>query len=158
MVCLLGMLSSNLPKLRQFNSIFMPSPTGLPGEVLLPLSPLVITWQNPWLDFHPDQKWSASFACPASYGSMVPFQCYADDTQLYISTKFVTISTCSIITNCLKDIKTWMNTSFLKLHSNKSYWCSSLLYGIPFKILRIIIFIIYVHTHTLAWENTSPQP
>ncbi len=48
------------------------------------------------------------------------FHCYADDTQLYITTKTVTPAILSTLTDCLTDIKAWMNHNFLKLNSNKT--------------------------------------
>uniref|UniRef100_A0A8C5AU51 Reverse transcriptase domain-containing protein n=1 Tax=Gadus morhua TaxID=8049 RepID=A0A8C5AU51_GADMO len=48
------------------------------------------------------------------------FHCYADDTQLFITTKTITPANLSTLTNCLSDIKTWMNHNFLKLNSNKT--------------------------------------
>ena len=48
------------------------------------------------------------------------FHCYADDTQLYLSTTSITAATHSTLTNCLTDIKTWMQKNFLKLNCNKS--------------------------------------
>ncbi|KAK9536017.1 hypothetical protein VZT92_005839 [Zoarces viviparus] len=48
------------------------------------------------------------------------YPCYADDTQLYISTKSITPTIHSSITNCLTDIKTWMQANFLKLNTDKS--------------------------------------
>ncbi|XDV51162.1 hypothetical protein PO909_020089, partial [Leuciscus waleckii] len=48
------------------------------------------------------------------------FHCYADDTQLYMSTKSITPAILSTITNCISDIKTWMDNNFLKLNSNKT--------------------------------------
>ncbi|XDV49973.1 hypothetical protein PO909_019111 [Leuciscus waleckii] len=48
------------------------------------------------------------------------FHSYADDTQLYLSTRSITPATVLTITNCLSAIKSWMNANFLKLNCNKS--------------------------------------
>ncbi|XP_075963092.1 uncharacterized protein LOC142966290 [Anarhichas minor] len=48
------------------------------------------------------------------------FHCYAVDVQLYISTKAITTATHSTLTSCLTDIKSWMQTNFLKLNCDKS--------------------------------------
>ncbi|XP_041658908.1 GTPase IMAP family member 9-like [Cheilinus undulatus] len=48
------------------------------------------------------------------------FHSYADDTQLYLSTKSISPKTVPTITNCLSAIKLWMTTNFLKLNCNKS--------------------------------------
>lgn len=48
------------------------------------------------------------------------FHCYADDYQLYISTKSITTATHSTPTNCLTEIKSCIQVNFLKLNYDKS--------------------------------------
>ncbi|XP_036958611.1 uncharacterized protein LOC119022134 [Acanthopagrus latus] len=48
------------------------------------------------------------------------FHCYTDDIQIYISAKSITTATHSTLTNCLTDIKIWMQTNFLQLNCDKS--------------------------------------
>lgn len=48
------------------------------------------------------------------------FHCYADDIQLYISTKAITNTTHSTLSNCLSEIKSWMQRNYLQLNSDKS--------------------------------------
>ncbi|XP_076841983.1 uncharacterized protein LOC143486075 [Brachyhypopomus gauderio] len=48
------------------------------------------------------------------------FHCYADDTQLYITTKTISPAILTTLTCCLTDIKNWMTHNFLKLNSNKT--------------------------------------
>ncbi len=46
----------------------------------------------------------------------ISFHCYADDTQLYISTKPDETSKLSKLTECVKNIKDWMTSNFLLLN------------------------------------------
>ncbi len=50
----------------------------------------------------------------------ISFHCYADDTQLYISTKPDETSKLSKLTECVKNIKYWMPIHFLLLNSDKT--------------------------------------
>ncbi|XP_056098168.1 uncharacterized protein LOC130076896 [Rhinichthys klamathensis goyatoka] len=50
----------------------------------------------------------------------INFHCYADDTQLYISSRPDENITSSKLTECLKDIKCWMTRNFLLLNSDKT--------------------------------------
>ncbi len=50
----------------------------------------------------------------------ISFHCYADDTQLYISTRPDETSKLSKLTECVKNIKDWMTSNFLLLNSDKS--------------------------------------
>ncbi|KAM9363818.1 uncharacterized protein ABDE67_020236 [Symphorus nematophorus] len=48
------------------------------------------------------------------------FHCFADDIQLLISTKTISTPTHSTLTNCFTEIKSWLQTNFLKLNCDKS--------------------------------------
>jgi len=50
----------------------------------------------------------------------IKFNCYADDTQLYLSIKPEESNQLAKIQACLKDIKTWMTCNFLMLYSDKT--------------------------------------
>ncbi len=49
----------------------------------------------------------------------ISFHCYADDTQLYISTKPDETSKLSKLTECVKNIKDWITNNFLLFNSDK---------------------------------------
>ncbi len=50
----------------------------------------------------------------------ISFHCYADDTQLYISTRPDETSKLSNLMECVKNIKYWMTNNFLLLNSDKT--------------------------------------
>ncbi len=49
----------------------------------------------------------------------VSFHCYADDTQLYISSRSDETYQFAKLTECIVDIKQWMTSNFLLLNSEK---------------------------------------
>ncbi len=50
----------------------------------------------------------------------VSFHCYADDTQLYISSRLDETYQFAKLTECIVDIKNWMTRNFLLLNSEKT--------------------------------------
>ncbi len=50
----------------------------------------------------------------------VSFHCYADDTQLYISSRPDETHQIEKLTECIVDIKNWMTSNFLLLNSEKT--------------------------------------
>uniref|UniRef100_A0A8C2JFA8 Reverse transcriptase domain-containing protein n=1 Tax=Cyprinus carpio TaxID=7962 RepID=A0A8C2JFA8_CYPCA len=50
----------------------------------------------------------------------ISFHCYADDTQLYISTRPGETSKLSKLTECVKNVKDWMTNNFLLVNSDKT--------------------------------------
>lgn len=54
------------------------------------------------------------------YKHGVPFHCYVDHIQIYMSTESFSLTTYSTLTNCLVKIKSLMQTIFLQLNYDKS--------------------------------------
>ncbi len=50
----------------------------------------------------------------------VSFHCYADDTQLYISSRPGQTHQIEKLMECIVDIKNWMTSNFLLLNSEKT--------------------------------------
>ncbi len=50
----------------------------------------------------------------------ISFHCYADETQLYISTRPNETSKLSKLTECVKNVQDWMTNNFLLLNSDKT--------------------------------------
>ncbi len=50
----------------------------------------------------------------------ISFHCYADDTQIYISTRPDETSKLSKLSECVRNVKDWMTNHFLLLNSDKT--------------------------------------
>ncbi len=113
--------------------------TGIQGPALkwfrscLRLLPLCL-FKRGGISIITSKVWSTKRICPRSsvifiihvatwyiirkYG--IHFHCYADDTQLYISTRPEETSKLSKLTECVKNVKDWMTNNFLLLDSDKT--------------------------------------